>query len=290
MIPGFNQPPYIDPIPDQTTSVGEEFAPLDLRPFVHDPDFDFLNWRYDGVANLQITFDHNHIAHILTPDNWEGEEDIALIVSDEWGQEASITVRFKTIQLKAQFSADTTEVMTSHDVHFTDESEDNPTSWEWDFDTDGVIDSAEQNPTWQYTNPGIYTVTLRVLKDGNSDEEVKTDYITVVIPPEGIDLVGAWNVAGAYVNWRGRQRIRGDFSISNIGPTPLDDKVQIEYFLSSDSTLSADDTLVSSRRMRIDERKRIHININDNGGEYILFYVDSKNKIDELNEDNNVVS
>ncbi len=52
-------------------------------------------------------------------------------------------------------------------VEFTDSSVGYPdlTSWTWDFDDDGSIDSEEQSPTWTYDQPGNYTVSLTVSND-----------------------------------------------------------------------------------------------------------------------------
>jgi PKD repeat protein len=64
-------------------------------------------------------------------------------------------------------------------VQFTDTSAGNPTSWAWDFENDGIVDSTEQNPTFTYTAAGTYTVNLTVTNAASSDSDVKTDYITV---------------------------------------------------------------------------------------------------------------
>lgn len=66
-------------------------------------------------------------------------------------------------------------------VYFYDMSEDGaaPIAWEWDFDSDGVIDSTDQNPTFVYLTPGTYDVTLRAIWPTASDTETKTAYITV---------------------------------------------------------------------------------------------------------------
>ncbi|HJH29059.1 MAG TPA: PGF-pre-PGF domain-containing protein, partial [Methanosarcinaceae archaeon] len=54
------------------------------------------------------------------------------------------------------------------------------TSYEWDFNNDGTVDSTVQNPSYTYTGNGVYTVTLKVFEvDGNSDTESKSNYITV---------------------------------------------------------------------------------------------------------------
>lgn len=46
-------------------------------------------------------------------------------------------------------------------VYFFDASLNNPTSWQWDFG-DGLGNSTQQNPVYNYLNPGSYDVTLTV--------------------------------------------------------------------------------------------------------------------------------
>jgi parallel beta-helix repeat protein/predicted outer membrane repeat protein len=71
------------------------------------------------------------------------------------------------------------------------------TTWLWDFDNDGTIDSYEQNPSYIYQNVGFYSVSLTVEDDiGTSNTMIKTDYIAVYPPdyfhinPEGSDEFG----------------------------------------------------------------------------------------------------
>jgi PKD repeat protein len=84
-----------------------------------------------------------------------------------------------TIPLDADFSATPLTGTAPLEVDFTDESTGNITSWDWDFDNDGTIDSNEQNPTYVYNTPGTYTVSLTVSDGTNTDIELKTDYIVV---------------------------------------------------------------------------------------------------------------
>lgn len=70
-------------------------------------------------------------------------------------------------------------------IQFTDTSENDPTSWSWDFGDGG--NSALQNPSYEYTSPGTYTVSLTVSNSAGSDTRVSTDYITVIdsaYPPD----------------------------------------------------------------------------------------------------------
>lgn len=56
--------------------------------------------------------------------------------------------------------------------------------WKWDFDADGTVDSTEQNPSYLYSNEGIYSVrlTLSIRPDSGvifEDSVLKDNYITV---------------------------------------------------------------------------------------------------------------
>lgn len=79
----------------------------------------------------------------------------------------------------AAFSADDTTIIEGESITFTDSSSSTTLYWRWDFDNDGNIDSLEQNPTHQYTTPGLYTVNLTVTNPSGTDSEIKVDYITV---------------------------------------------------------------------------------------------------------------
>jgi PKD repeat protein len=64
-------------------------------------------------------------------------------------------------------------------VQFTDQSTGSVTAWAWDFDNNGLVDSTAQHPTYTYSTAGTYTVKLTVTGPWGTDDEVKTDYITV---------------------------------------------------------------------------------------------------------------
>lgn len=94
----------------------------------------------------------------------------------------SITVTVNPPPPVANFSANPTSGANPLTVYFTDTSTNNPTSWAWDFDNNGTIDSTAQNPSHQYTT-GTYTVKLTATNAGGSDSETKTNHITVAVPP-----------------------------------------------------------------------------------------------------------
>ncbi len=79
----------------------------------------------------------------------------------------------------ADFTADATSGDAPLTVNFTDNSTGNISTWEWDFDNDGNVDATTQNPSYEYTQAGNYTVALTVGDGTSTDTKTKTDYITV---------------------------------------------------------------------------------------------------------------
>nr|WP_048065210.1 DUF3344 domain-containing protein [Methanosarcina acetivorans] len=79
----------------------------------------------------------------------------------------------------ADFTADVTSGDAPLEVQFTDASTGTVSSYAWDFDNDGTVDSTQQNPMYTYSTEGTYSVNLTVTNEDGSDSELKTDYITV---------------------------------------------------------------------------------------------------------------
>lgn len=84
-------------------------------------------------------------------------------------------------------------------VAFIDTSAGTPTSWSWDFDADGTVDSTSRNPTKIYRTPGTYSVRLTVGNETGTNSAVQADLITVSAGPatsldDGV-LVGAGDIA-----------------------------------------------------------------------------------------------
>lgn len=88
---------------------------------------------------------------------------------------------------------------TNLSIGFTDTS-----IWSWDFQNDGIYDSFEQNPTFNYTSPGIYNVKLKIQKENYCDSLMKSTFIIVqesqLQPPQnplitisGDDIILLWN-------------------------------------------------------------------------------------------------
>jgi PKD repeat protein len=105
--------------------------------------------------------------------------------------------------LSADFIADQTIVMAGNPIQFTDLSTGNPTSWEWDFENDGTIDSYEQNPEWIYNEIGIYSISLTISDGTNEDTELKENYITVIEAqaPILLYILPEWPPGSLILHW-----------------------------------------------------------------------------------------
>ena len=79
----------------------------------------------------------------------------------------------------AGFSATPTSGAAPLAVSFTDTSTNAPTSWAWDFDSNGTIDSTDRNPQHTYAVSGTYSVTMTATSVSGSDSETRTGYIVV---------------------------------------------------------------------------------------------------------------
>lgn len=118
-----------------------------------------------------------------------GVYSVTLTVTGTGGESAPltktdyITVTGDVTAPTADFTADPTSGNAPLTVQFTDTSTgEGITAWTWDFgDPDSGADnmSTVQNPLHIYATPGFYTVTLTVTNAAGTDEEVKTDFITV---------------------------------------------------------------------------------------------------------------
>ncbi len=94
---------------------------------------------------------------------------------------ALLTVKYREASTApvAAFNASPINGTAPLNVTFTDQSTGNVTSYAWDFNNDGTVDSTDKNPAYTYVTAGTYTVKLTVTGPGGSDDEVKTNYITV---------------------------------------------------------------------------------------------------------------
>lgn len=78
----------------------------------------------------------------------------------------------------AAFTANTTSVCVGESITFTDQTTNNPSSWNWNF-SGAATNSSTQNPTVTFNTAGTYTISLSTTNTDGTDSEIKTNYITV---------------------------------------------------------------------------------------------------------------
>jgi len=76
------------------------------------------------------------------------------------GTNASVTFTTTDPPPIADFTFDTAVGLTPLPVTFTDQSINEPTSWNWDFGDGDTTNATMQNPVHTYVTPGVYSVTL----------------------------------------------------------------------------------------------------------------------------------
>ena len=122
-------------------------------------------YNYDWATSSESF--GNHTIKATSIDNNGGSKSDEITVDIIEGGEIPI----------ANFSANTTIGPAPLTVNFTDQSTNNPSSWQWDFGDGGT--SIQQSPSYTYNANGVYNVTLTVTNNYGSDAENKDNYITV---------------------------------------------------------------------------------------------------------------
>ncbi|HQJ88967.1 MAG TPA: PKD domain-containing protein, partial [Methanoregulaceae archaeon] len=137
-------------------------------------------WSWDfGDGN---TSTERHPTHTYAS---TGTFSVSLTASNDYSSNTSTRVGYITVyeEVIADFSANQTEGLAPLTVQFTNASTGDPTSFSWDFDSDGTEDSDEQDPVYTYSSAGTYSVTLTARNAHFTSVPVtKTAYIRVFDP------------------------------------------------------------------------------------------------------------
>jgi PKD repeat protein len=165
LIADFSANPLIGPAPLQVTFTDESIGAI-------------ISWEWDFDNDGTIDSSEQNPIHIY---NEAGIYTVTLTVGDGSSTATETKVDYIVVEqaLSADFSADPLNGLVPLEVFFTDESSGAITSWEWDFDSDGTIDSNEQNPVHIFDEIGTYTVTLTISDGSTVLSETKEDYIVV---------------------------------------------------------------------------------------------------------------
>jgi PKD repeat protein len=96
-----------------------------------------------------------------------------------YGETEDYTVVITGEMLIADFTADVTAFCQEGEVHFSDNSTGNVTTWAWEFPGGEPSASNEANPVVFYSTPGAYDVTLTVTGEQTNHTSHKPGFISV---------------------------------------------------------------------------------------------------------------
>ena len=139
-------------------------------------------WRNDGGDPFIWTrFDIDNKfngAWVIWADDFDGDGDIDALGAADTDDDIAW---FENDLIGAHFSVDVTSGHAPLIVQFNESSVTfpSPLSYAWDFENDGTINTREQNPTWTFIQPGVYSVKLEVTNDSTSYILLKEKFIHV---------------------------------------------------------------------------------------------------------------
>lgn len=172
-------PMLVNDLDLRLTYGGSTFYPWKLNR--NSPANAATNSGENNVDNVEVVYIANPVAGIytITVDHdgtiTNGTQAFSMIISGIDHQEPPT----------ADFIASPTIPAIGETVVFTDQSANNPTSWNWSFSGPGNAtyvsgtNATSQNPQVQFDVVGNYTVTLIVTNAYGNDTETKTNYINV---------------------------------------------------------------------------------------------------------------
>ena len=115
-----------------------------------------------------------------------GIYNVSLITWNDWAADSIVKDSFILVKdMQADFVTLDSWVYLGEGCQFEDQTEGNPTNWNWDFG-DGDTSSIE-NPVHIYQNPGSYNVSLAAWNDWVLDTTIKENYIQVNNLEAGFD-------------------------------------------------------------------------------------------------------
>ncbi len=151
----------------------------------------FTDQSTNSPTSWTWTFGDNGTSAVQNPSHQytsPGSYTVILTATNSAGDDTEektgyITATGSTVPPVANFAKNTSGGAAPLAVQFTDTSTGgDPTSWAWDFENDGTIDSNEENPVFIYTVPGTYSINLTVANPGGTSSKLKENQVTVTAP------------------------------------------------------------------------------------------------------------
>ncbi|MEL6142436.1 MAG: PKD domain-containing protein, partial [Bacteroidota bacterium] len=156
-------------------TAGESITFSDLS--TNNPDN--WSWSFPGGTPTNSNLQNPTVQY-----NNPGTYNVSLTSGNPAGNDQEVKLNYITVESgimapSADFTASTTVITEGQSITFTDLSANAPTNWNWSFPGGNPTSSSIQSPTVQYNTAGTYSVTLTSSNSAGSDQEIKTNYITV---------------------------------------------------------------------------------------------------------------
>lgn len=158
------------------------------------------DWTFNG-ADTPNSSDQNPTGICYSS---AGTYDVTLSVTDDNGTN-DVTYQILVLNCSddppsAAFTTDSLAICAGECIDFTDESTNNPDTWEWNFDGATPPTSTEQNPSnICFDLPGTYGITLIVKNDAGSD--------TIVTPLTVMELPTVQGIGDTIIDLGGAAKL-----------------------------------------------------------------------------------
>ncbi|MCK3685304.1 PKD domain-containing protein [Maribellus sp. YY47] len=140
------------------------------------------SWTFAGGTPSTSTLQNPSITYAST-----GNFAVSLTVTNADGTDTKtvngfISVTDPTLEPVADFTSNKNKVIEGEQVNFSDQSLNNPVSWNWVFEGGTPSTSTEKNPVITYKNASSYKVSLTVQNEGGTNTKIIDNYIQVDAP------------------------------------------------------------------------------------------------------------
>ena len=191
------------------------------------------SWNWDITDAVYVNGTSSSSQNPEVKFNNTGSYDVTLMISDGAETDTETKSGYITVHnIISDFTASQTNISEGESVTFTDDSQCNPTSWEWTFDGgEPSTYSGQTPPEIRYYNSGTYTVSLTVSNANGDDTEIKSSYI-VVDSPDILMSDGQKNTCSA--NFYDSGGANDDYSddedfVLTIAPADNTKRMQVEF-------------------------------------------------------------
>lgn len=157
-------------------------------------DGSYYAYGFDGSVLRRFAFESNCGESLSESDlvspifsyNAEGEYLVTLRAQKENGVSVSITDTITItpdIAPSILFTPDQNLCIANPTIWTSEITEGNVTTYSWDLDGDGLEDSSDPNPAFQYASPGVYDIRLDVVSDAGCTNYVEDEIELYPEPP-----------------------------------------------------------------------------------------------------------